>query len=208
MKPPASMTSSLRQIPTPAIMAICALAWGAIVAHFALNAKDADEFEYTVDQAQVQAFARQKLSEAQTKSYSDNMELCAIIYEDRSGSLGHTPIVDGDNASCDLSYFDEPGMGPVASIHTHGGFDPEFDSEVPSTDDFEGDIADGIDGYIATPGGRIWRIDAKRELAIQLCGEGCLTQDPDYERCEGGDPLRQYTIDQLRARFVDDSWSC
>lgn len=45
----------------------------------------------------------------------------------------------------------------------------------------EADEADGIDGYVATPGGRLWYIDSSEMVASQICGVGCLPMDADFQ---------------------------
>ena len=141
---------------TPVILTGCLVLWVLVVLNAMMNTKGADEFVITVPQSEVESFAKRQLSDLQERSFSRDQELCAIIFEDSEGELGTTPLVSGEKASCDIAYFDEPGMAPVASFHTHGSFDLEYDSEVPSMLDMQSDIESGIDGYISTPGGRLW----------------------------------------------------
>lgn len=186
---------------TRLLYAICAVAFVVIVARAYLNVKDTDALVASVPQPQVQAFARQELDELQTRSFEGDLELCGIIYETSNGELGVSRPRSGDRASCDLQYFDEPGMVPVASFHTHGKHSEQYDGEVPSTVDIQSDVASGLDGYVATPGGRLWYIDHREGVATLACGPGCLTQDPDYVPCPG-DPIESsYTIEDLGRRF-------
>lgn len=182
------------------IYAAIAILWVAIVAHSVVNRKNPEDFVVTVSQDEVQAFARARLGAMQQRSFSEKVELCAIIFEDSEGKLQSSEVRAGDEATCDLSYFDEPGMAPLATIHTHGPFDPDYDSEVPSTIDLEGDIESGMDGYIATPGGRVWRTDWHQERAALVCGEGCLAQDPAYRACPDDSVKTRYTLPELAAR--------
>jgi hypothetical protein len=182
------------------IYAAIAIIWVAIVLRTAFNAKDPDDFVVTVAQSEVQAFARKQLGAMQAQSLAENVELCAIIYEDSGGSLGTSRVREGGEAECDLRYFDEPGMAPVASMHTHAGFDESYDSEVPSLIDIESDIESQLDGYVATPGGRLWRIDWKEARAELVCREGCLQQDPAYRPCADDPVAKSYSLTQLRAR--------
>jgi hypothetical protein len=182
------------------LFALCAIAWVVIVARAWFNVKSPEDFKVTVSQGEVQAFARAQLDALQPQSFAQGRELCAILFEDSSGDLGASPLRAGAEASCDIAYFDEPGMAPLASIHTHGGFDRGYDSEVPSLNDLQSDIASRTDGYIATPGGRLWRIDWRKERAVLVCGEGCLAQDPAYRSCRDDAISPEYTVPRLAAR--------
>ena len=182
------------------VYAALAIVWVVIVARAAFTVKGPEDFVVTVAQSEVQAYARAQLDAMQARSFADGIELCAIIYEDSDGDLGTTKVHTGDEAECNLRYFDEPGMAPVASIHTHGAFDEDYDSELPSLIDLEGDIESQIDGYVATPGGRLWRIDWRQRRAVLVCREGCLQQDPAYRPCPGDSITATYSLPQLTAR--------
>lgn len=177
-----------------------AIIWVVIVVRAAFNVKGPEDFVVTVVQSEVQAFARERLNAMQARSFAEKVELCAIVFETSTGELDTTEVKVGDEATCDLRYFDEPGMAPLASIHTHGAFDENYDSEVPSLIDLEGDIESQIDGYVATPGGRMWRVDWRQERAMQVCSEGCLQQDPAYRPCPGDPIAPAYSSPQLTAR--------
>ena len=181
--------------------ALCAVAFVVIVARAYMNVKGTDGLVPVVPQAQVQALAREQLDALQTPSFRGDQELCGIIYETSEGELGVSRPREGDVASCDLAYFDEPGMVPVASFHTHGKHSRNYDGEVPSLVDIESDIASGIDGYVSTPGGRLWHIDHRAREAKLACGPGCLTQDPSYVPCEADIIQRRYTVETLDQRF-------
>ncbi len=188
---------------TRIIFALLALAWVVIVARSIMNAKGPEDFVVTVTTAQVQVFAKEQLASLQKPSFDGDVELCRIIFEDSDGELGVTPVIEGDQASCDIIYFDEPGMAPVASLHTHGTYSLDYDSEVPSPQDIASDIQGGTDGYVSTPGGRFWRIDGTRGVAELVCGAGCLPQDPAYRACDALEPEPSYTIETLNQRYID-----
>ncbi len=188
---------------TTIIFGLCAIAWAVIVAQAWFGQKDADDFVITVTQDEIQSFARTQLDALQQQSFANDIELCGVIFEDSNGDLGASPPRPGDEASCGISYFDEPGMRPVASFHTHAAHNDKYDSEVPSLLDLESDAASGMDGYVATPGGRFWRIDADAVRAIQVCGIGCLAQDPAYKPCPAIDPGPQYSRADLMGRMKD-----
>ena len=193
---------------TKLIFLFCALLWAGIVLRNVLDRKGTEDFVSTVSQEEVQRFAKTTLNSLQERSFRDDIELCGIIYEDSNGNLGVTGNKDGDVATCDISYFDEPGMAPVASFHTHGKHSLRYDGEAPSLVDMRSDISSQMDGYISTPGGRFWRIDWENAVAVQICGEGCLEQDPTYETCPSYVPADMYTFDGLRDRGKEQPVNC
>ena len=187
---------------------VCAIAFVVIVARAYMNVKGTDGLVPVVPQSQVEAFARTELDKLQQASFEGDKELCGIIFETSEGELGASLPRDGDEASCDIAYFDEPGMVPVASFHTHGRHSIRYDGEVPSLVDIESDVASGMDGYVATPGGRLWRINHETAVASLVCGPGCLTQDPAYRPCNGDPVEPRYTMPELRERFENGGLSC
>ncbi|MDJ0977490.1 MAG: DUF4329 domain-containing protein [Erythrobacter sp.] len=187
---------------------LIALVWAGIVARAYLARKDASDFVITVSQGEVQEFARDQLIALQAASFAGDIELCGIVFERSDGTLGASPPREGDEASCGIAYFDEPGMRPVASFHTHGSFNRRYDSEVPSILDLQSDAASGMDGYVATPGGRFWRVDATGPTAILICGAGCLPQDPNYVPCPADAPQQRYTYAALVARQTGSGPAC
>ncbi|MEE9388550.1 MAG: DUF4329 domain-containing protein [Paracoccaceae bacterium] len=125
------------------------------------------------------AFVKTLLSGLQSRSISENREYCGFILVNTAGELVASPPIRGQEAECRP---EEPDQGAtiLASYHTHSAYSPDFDSEVPSSNDLRADILEGIDGYISTPGGRIWYNSAKLKRADLLCGEGCVISDPNY----------------------------
>jgi len=198
----------MNQSTTRIIYGLCALAFIAILARAYTNVKGTDALRPVLPQSQVQAFAREQLNALQRRSFSDNIELCGIIFETSDGELGASRKTGGDEATCDLSYFDEPGMVPIASFHTHGRFSPDYDGEVPSVVDIKSDIASGLDGYISTPGGRFWHIDHKAQVANLVCGPDCMIQDARYEACANDVIAEVYTIEKLAQRFQGATPAC
>lgn len=124
-------------------------------------------------------FMRALFTELQPESIRRNREYCGYLGYDDSGALVATRPKRGTVDSCLPRW--PRRFDPVASYHTHGGYDPDAWSEIPSGDDMEADEADGIDGYVATPGGRLWYIDSSEMIASQICGVGCLPMDTDFE---------------------------
>jgi hypothetical protein len=146
----------------------------------------------------IDAFAKTMLDRLQPTSIAQGREYCGYIYETRDGGLAATPIIQGGEDFCDLP---EPDDNTLASFHTHGGFSDKYDNEVPSVDDVQGDFDAGIDGYVGTPGGRVWLIDYEAQIARQLCRALCITSDPDNDPDDAGFVPQTFTLPELRARF-------
>lgn len=93
------------------------------------------------------------ISELQSRSFAENREYCGYIGLMPDGTYMATEVTRGTSDSC-LSRGDESRFVEVtASFHTHAGYNPDADSEVPSVEDLAGDIDEGVNGYVATPGG-------------------------------------------------------
>ncbi|WP_299149620.1 DUF4329 domain-containing protein [uncultured Tateyamaria sp.] len=149
-------------------------------------------------QAEV-AFVSRLFNDIQPRSIAEDREYCGLIGLDPAGALVATEPRRGRVSSCLPPDPRFVGFTVVASYHTHGSYSPEFLTEVPSFDDMRTDIEDDTDGYIATPGGRLWYVDARARVARQVCGVSCLIPDPNY-REDPDFPVRQtYTLNQLRA---------
>lgn len=149
------------------------------------------------DSAEV-ALAKATLDALQQPSFDANREYCGYIVINADGALEATPAVKGNIGDCLANDPPEDSV-PVASYHTHGAFEYDTPAEFPSVSDIEADEAEGVDGYISTPGGRFWYVDGVDLVASQLCGVGCLTQHPDFVPGLDGDLQISYTIDELRA---------
>lgn len=150
------------------------------------------------DRAEV-AFARQILSGVQAKSFASNREFCGTIGLTETGGLIASHPRRGQRDGCRPR--DPVGAFEViASFHTHAGFDPDADSELPSVSDVQSDMDEGLDGYLATPGGRFWFIDGQSGTVRQICGTGCLPTDPDFEPGLWGRIRNRYTLGDLERR--------
>lgn len=146
------------------------------------------------------AAARAALLQLQVRSFSENLEYCGYIGRLPDGRLTATEVTRGDNWGCLSLGNEDRFVEIVASIHTHAAFDHAADSEVPSTDDVRGDMIERVNGYIATPGGRLWYIDWQRGVASQICGLGCMGQDPRFIPGDGGVIAQQYSLRDLQIR--------
>lgn len=133
-------------------------------------------------------FVASVLADMQVRSFTANRELCGYVGTDPSGTYVTTPISVGSEASCQLPVVPRD-MTVIASIHTHSTYSPLYASEWPTTQDVMTDRSDGIDGYISTPGGRLWHVDTDSMTVREVCGRGCLPSDPRYRPEEDG-PIR------------------
>lgn len=164
-------------------------------------AQSEETWEDVLDQ-----FAIEVLDEVQPASIRDGIEYCGVIGLDSDGDLISTPPTPGRRDSCES---DAPeGMDVVASYHTHGSYDPEADTEVPSLDDLRGDFEERIDGFIATPGGRVWVTSYEDRRAYLICDAGCVTADPAFRECPALPPGDEHTLDSLREREARDTGEC
>lgn len=166
-------------------------------------AQDDDDDLY----AELDAFAAAHLDGIQPRSFAENVEFCGYYGLDRDQQIASTPPTRGDADGC------LPEEAPydwevLASWHTHGAYTQDADIEVPSLDDLLGDIAEGIDGYIATPGGRIWLNLYEERTAVLMCGPGCIAADPRYRDCAAFMPGEEYTVQTLQDRFDNDPGYC
>ena len=143
-------------------------------------------------------FAKAVLNNLQAASFSNNREFCGYLVRAADGGLAATPARKGRISSCRADNPPEDLL-LLASYHTHGAFEYDTPAEFPSVGDVEADSAEGVDGYIATPGGRLWYVDGEDMVASLLCGVGCMIQDPNFQAGLDGDIAVSYTLGQLRA---------
>lgn len=145
------------------------------------------------------AAVKAQLAHLQRRSFETGYEYCGYLGRTPDGRLRFTKIRRGDFTGCTPRWPPGDEMEPVASIHTHGAYDHEVPAEFPTVIDMDSDRREGVDGYIATPGGRLWFIDGQARTARQLCGLGCLPQDPDFSPGDDGVIARNYTRAELSA---------
>ncbi len=126
-------------------------------------------------------FAKATLEALQEISIAEKREYCGYIGYTITNQLKATKATPGDLTSC-LAEEPPASLDVIASYHTHANYDPDQDSEVPSAEDVLGDQEEGIDGYVSTPGGRLWFINGERAIATQVCSIGCLTADPRFRK--------------------------
>ncbi len=143
------------------------------------------------------AFAKEFLDHLQLRSIIEDREYCGYFFRDAAGRVRATRPDRGKYDTCQMGS-PPRGVTLVASYHTHAAFSPNHINEVPSVQDLMGDIDGKLDGYIATPGGRLWFSDWRGREVRQVCGIGCLVQDPDYRPGRLYKERRRYTLDDLK----------
>lgn len=135
--------------------------------------------------------AKKNLASLQRGSFENNREYCGMIGRTSAGELIASPARRGSANGCNARGFTDRSIVPVASYHTHGGFQANADSEVPSVSDMNMDVAQKVIGFVATPGGRFWMVDYRTKTIKQICGIGCLPKDPQFvEGMAGPIPIR------------------
>ena len=145
-------------------------------------------------------FAKSVLAEAQALTLQRGREYCGYIGVDENGRLAASKPRRGRKSACRPKNPPRDWQDIVASYHTHGTYTEDADSEVPSSDDIRADANEGIDGYLVTPGGRMWYIDGLEFTARQICGKGCFPSDPDFVAEDFGPVKSVYTIHELEIR--------
>jgi hypothetical protein len=153
------------------------------------------------DAAEV-AFVKSVLDPLQAISFKKKREYCGYIARLDTGELFATPPTRGRRSSC---LADEPNedLNLIASYHTHAAFTWRHDSEVPSTSDVEADMNEGLNGYVSTPGGRVWFINGETGVSKQVCGLSCTRPDKRFEAEVYGPVEQTYTLKELTKRLED-----
>ena len=142
---------------------------------------------------------RDVLAGLQKPSFQGKREYCGYVGYDETGTMVATAPIAGDKASCSAAF--PRNIAVTASYHTHGDFDPDYFNEVPSVVDIEGDAEFYMNGYVATPGGRLWYVDTRAKIVEQVCGLACLPQAPRFRAGNDGVIADRYTFDELREKL-------
>lgn len=145
-------------------------------------------------------FVMALLTNLNPQSIEFNREVCGYIVRHPDGRLESTKLSWGTEASC-LSSPIPPGVEAISSWHTHAAWGRGYDGEVPSTIDVEGDMRYNVNGWVSTPGGRLWFINGQTGNMHQVCGRDCLPSDPGFFPEEHGPVEKEYSLEELRARF-------
>ncbi|GHE99181.1 hypothetical protein GCM10016455_19890 [Aliiroseovarius zhejiangensis] len=142
------------------------------------------------------ALVKKVFAKLQPISIRADREYCGYIGYDKSGKLVASKAMRGGKGNC-MSRDPTELVTVIASYHTHGAFSTRYANEVPSGDDMETDEMEGVDGWVATPGGRLWYIDTTDMVASQICGIGCLPMDARFREGDMGRIAQSYTYGQL-----------
>ncbi|TDK42214.1 DUF4329 domain-containing protein [Antarcticimicrobium luteum] len=148
------------------------------------------------------AMLKARLAPIQHLSFVARYEYCGYLGRSADHRPGFTEIVRGHHNGC-TPVMPGAGFDLIASLHTHGAYDPSVPAEFPTALDMRSDHAEGVNGYVATPGGRLWYIDSQAMLAVQICGPGCLPQDPGFHPGDDGAIAPVLSYGQLLAL---DAW--
>ncbi len=140
--------------------------------------------------------AQNWLSRVQHLSFATDREYCGYLGYNESGEIVFTDMVRGGHDGC-TPELPETGLTLIASLHSHGAYDPDVPAEFPTSLDMESDREEGVNGYVSTPGGRLWYIDSSAMIAVQICGLRCLPQDPSFHSGDDGFIQESYSHSDL-----------
>ncbi|MBI6628593.1 DUF4329 domain-containing protein [Pontibaca salina] len=147
------------------------------------------------DQAEIDA-VKARLAPIQLLSFATGREYCGYLGELANERLFFTEMIRGGHDGC-TPRLPRRAAQVRASLHTHGAYDPSVPAEFPTVLDMDSDAREGVNGYVATPGGRLWYINSRALVAIQICGEGCLPQDERFRTGDDGPIRNRYTREEL-----------
>ena len=189
------------------------LYWFVAVIYAALWCSHASFAQKNVSQAaltfdEIDPIAIAVLNQAQQLSFKNGVEYCGFIALDTLGALRATAPARGLIDQCSPDAPDDWTL--IASYHTHGSVDLtdlESSFELPSSDDIESDHLDEVNGYIATPGGRLWFVDGHQKIAYLIQPEGFMMTDPNYQS-DDCTLYQSYTINELRYLETDGFIEC
>ncbi len=149
----------------------------------------------TPSEIEVQAVL-ERFEPIQLLSFAAGFEYCGYLVRSPQGTLAFTEIVRGGPDGC-TPLGPPPDVELVASVHTHGAYDPLVPAEFPTVMDIDSDHREGVNDYIATPGGRLWYVNGTTLTVRQLCNSGCLPQDPELQPGDDGIIALRYTRQEL-----------
>jgi len=148
----------------------------------------------------LRAAAQQVLTGLQSRSFKTGREFCGLLGRNKDGAIVATRPRRGNANDCLPFTFRGRGITALASYHTHGAYDHDADSEVPSYADLVADTSEGLIGFVATPGGRLWVNLPDQAISRQICGLRCLPQDRHFNQGDWGVINKSYTLRQLKQR--------
>ncbi len=145
------------------------------------------------------SFVINMFDKLQRLSIAENREYCGYIGLNPAGRFVATPAKRGKPASCIMPAV-PANIRVLATYHTHAAYDKRYDNEVPSHGDLEGDISLGRDGYVSTPGGRVWLNIGLSQRTVLLCGRNCVYSDPGFVIDPELPVVPQFSLAALQAR--------
>lgn len=138
----------------------------------------------------------ERLAPIQLLSFAAGYEYCGYLARKPEGEYYFTEMVRGGPDGCTPATPEFP-QDLIASVHTHGAYAPHVPAEFPTVMDIDSDHREGVNGYIGTPGGRLWFVDSQALVVHQVCGLGCLPQDPNFHEGDDGLIAKCYTRTEL-----------
>ncbi|EPJ46192.1 MAG: hypothetical protein OFPII_22190 [Osedax symbiont Rs1] len=174
-----------------------------VIQFFVLLSVSSQTIALELNSAELEYF-KQFFNGIQPQSFANNREYCGYIGYNDEAQFVATPPKKGKPDSC---LPEEPPLDfdLIGSYHTPGAFSVDADSELPSYEDMLADIAEDIDGFIATPGGRIWQTDTLDGIARMVCDRNCVLADPDFIEDIQYRVDKTYTLQQLMNRDKIDN---
>ena len=166
---------------------------------FALGLSLPQPSAHAAPEDDVVALAKKTLNGLQKNSIKGRREYCGYIARNRNKALVATRARGGTQASCMMPPVPS-GLVPIATYHTHGAFDLGYDNETPSYQDLRSDIDADLNGFIATPGGRLWFSNKESRSVRIICGARCLITDPSYSETRHGPIEESYSLKDLARR--------
>lgn len=142
---------------------------------------------------------RDVLTLLQPLSFEKKREYCGYVGYNEKGVMTASAPVAGTRDSCAAAF--PRNLAITASYHTHGDFDVGYFNEVPSDVDMEGDKQFYMNGYVATPGGRLWYIDTQAMKTWQVCGISCLPVAQSFRKGRAGAIAQSYSYAELREKL-------
>lgn len=139
------------------------------------------------------------LNDLQKASIKAQREYCGYIGVTPDKELVATRARGGTQASCMMPRVPR-GIRPIATYHTHGAFDLGYDNETPSYQDLRSDIDAGLNGFISTPGGRLWFSDKLAREVRLICSARCMITDPRYSEQRHDRVEPAYSLKELAER--------
>lgn len=96
---------------------------------------------------------------------------CGLVLREPDGRHCSTTVNPGGNPSSPFRPLGS-GVTVISSWRTHAARTRGHDGDVPSGQNVEGDMAMGLNGRAAPPGGRLWLVEGTTGGLREVCGRG------------------------------------